>query len=172
MKNAEKNGLPEMYKYFKGKPKKYDKVIDYTTFAKVVKEFNKEVVRLMIEEGAEFKMPDRLGSLRIKKYKGKITFNEDGSIKKKRLAVNWKETWELWDKEYPGILRTHMKEIPNKPLVYHLNEHSDGYRFFPYWNKKGSNADNRKVYSFVFTSVNNRLLAAVVKGDNKPDYYE
>ncbi len=170
MKNKEKNGLKEIYKHFCENYKMYEKVVDYKTFRDVIKAFNKEIVRLLVEEGAEFKMPDRLGTIRLRKYKRRIEFNDEGRIK--NLPVNWKMTWELWDREYPNVVRSEMKYIKGKPLVYHLNEHTDGYRIYLYWNKKGSNARNKGVYAFQFTSVNNRYLARVVQGDNKPEYYE
>lgn len=177
MKNEEKNGLPEIYRHYKNRFSKDERTseafIDYKTFGSIIKDFNKEVSRLIIEEGVEFKMPLRLGSIRIRKYKRKIRFNEDGSVDKSRLAVNWPPTKELWAKEYPGLSKAELKEIKNKPLVYHLNEHSDGYSFLFYWNKKGSNAVNRSIFSMVFTFTNDRHLAEIIKSDiKKVEYYE
>lgn len=172
MKNREKNGLREIYTYYKSLLKKYERVLSYDVFSNLLRDFNKELARMMIEEGVEFKMPNRLGSLRLRKYKSRLRFNEDGSIDKSKLPVDWGKTRKLWMEEYPDIDPKDWKKIKDKPLVYHLNEHTDGYRILVYWNKKGSNADNRSVYSFVFTSVNNRHLGRVLKGDKKPEYYE
>jgi len=175
MKNHDKNGLPEMYKYYSKKNLKSGKTFgkaNYSIFRDVIKDFNAEITKLLIEEGAEFKMPVRLGTIRIRKYKQKIKFNDDGSVDKKGMGVNWPESKKLWQREYPGKTSEELKLIRNKQLVYYLNEHTDGYRFILYWNKKGSNAKNRTLYSFVFTYSNNRHLASILKGDNKAEYYE
>jgi hypothetical protein len=176
MKNKEKNGLPEIYRFFRKKFTKKERdslaFIDYGKFSSVLKEFNQELARMIIEEAIEFKMPLRLGYIRIRKFKKQIHINPDGSVDKKNMSINWKASRELWAKEYPGKTKVQLKKIHGKPLVYHLNEHTDGYGFFLYWNKKGSNAQNRSVYSMVFTFSNNRHLANVLQGDKKIDYYE
>ena len=176
MKNREKHGLPEIYRYYKNKFSKRERdstaFIDYKTFSSIIKDFNKELSKLIIEEGAEFKMPVRLGFARIRKYKKRIKLNPDGTIDKSSMNVDWKETNELWKQEYPGLTREELKQIRNKPLIYHLNEHTDGCGFLLYWNKKGSNATNRSIYSMVFTSPNNRHLAKVLKHEGKVNYSE
>lgn len=176
MRNKEKNGLPEIYTFFKKKFTKKERespaFIDYKTFSSVVKDFNQELSRMIIEDAVEFKMPLRLGFVRIKKYKKKPQLKPDGTIDKKNMSINWKASKELWAKEYPGKTSEELKEIHHKPLVYHLNEHTDGYGFLLYWNKKGSNAINRSIYSMVFTFSNNRHLASILKRDIKVDYYE
>lgn len=176
MKNKERHGLPEIYSFFKKKFSKKERdspaFIDYRKFSSVIKDFNKELSRMVIEDAAEFKMPLRLGYVRLKKYKKKPHINEDGTIDKKGLSIDWPASKALWAREYPGKTLLELKQIHNKPLVYFLNEHTDGYGFMFYWNKKGSNAINRSLYSMVFTFSNNRHLAHVLKSDNKIDYYE
>ena len=176
MKNKEKNGLPEIYTFFKKKFSKEEKessaFIDYTKFSAVLKEFNLGLTEMIIDEATEFKLPLQLGYVRIRKYKKKLKLKEDGSIDKQCMSVNWKETKLYWEELYPGKTNGELKEIRNKPLIYYLNEHTDGYGFLLYWNKKGSNAINRSVYSMVLTFSNNRHLAQVLKGDKKIDYYE
>lgn len=176
MKNKEKYGLPEIYTFFKKKFTKKEKessaFIDYKKFSSVIKDFNQELSRMIIEDGIEFKIPLRLGYVRIKKYKKKPQLNPDGTLDKKNMSINWKATKELWVREYPGLNSQQLKQIHGKPLVYHLNEHTDGYGFLLYWNKKGSNAQNRSIYSLVFTFTNNRHMARVLKGERKIDYSE
>lgn len=176
MKNKERTGLPEIYKYYKNKFSKRERessaFIDYKKFSSVIKDFNKELSRMIIEDGIEFKIPLRLGYVRIKKYKKKPQLKPDGTLDKKNMSINWEATKELWSTEYPGLNSHQLKEIPHKPLLYHLNEHTDGYGFMLYWNKKGSNAINRSVYSMVFTFSNNRHMAKVLKGNCKVDYFE
>lgn len=176
MPNQNKYGLPELYKFFRNKFTRHERssevFIDYKTFRDVLTEFNKELSKMLIEESIEFKMPTRLGSLRIRKYKKRIYFNKDGSIDTSHLSVNWYDTIELWKKEYPEKDRHQLKLIKNKPLVYHLNEHTEGYGFMLYWSKIGSNATNRSVYSIKLTRANDRYLAFVAKNNPSVNYYE
>ena len=174
MKNKERYGQIEIYRFFKSKFTKREiecsSFVGYSKFAGIIKDFNKELSRMIIEDAVEFKMPFRLGYVRIKKFKKKYMLRADGTIDKSNQSINWKATRELWAKEYPGKSIPELKQIRGKPLIYHLNEHTGGYGFFLYWNKKGSNAMNRSVYSMIFTSTNNRHLANVLKGEGNVDY--
>lgn len=177
MKLKEKYGLREIYKYYKSKftDKEVNSsaVVSYKTYSNILKDFNKEMIRLIIEEGVEFKLPARMGYLRIRKYKKKIRINDDGSVNTRSLKVNWSESIKLWHREYPDKTMQELKQISGKPLVYHLNEHTDGNNYLFYWNKKGSNAKNRGIYSVILTNVNNRYLAKVLKDENKTvEYYD
>jgi hypothetical protein len=164
MKNKERYGPKEIYKFFKNKFTKKEiecsSFVGYTKFAGIIKDFNKELSRMIIEEAVEFKMPLRLGYVRIKKFKRKYIILADGTVDKSNQSINWKATWELWYKQYPGKTNEELKQIHGKPIIYHLNEHTDGYGFFLYWNKKGSNAINRSVYSMIFADDNKRHLAS------------
>ena len=176
-KLKEKFGLREIYKFYKSKftpeERACSSFVDYKTYSNILKDFNKEMIRLIIEEGVEFKLPVRLGFLRVKKYKKNIRLNPDGSVNTKSLKVDWNESIKLWKREYPDKDMDELKQIKGKPLVYHLNNHTDGYNYLFYWSKKGSNAKNRGIYSAILTNVNNRYLARVLKDENKTvEYYE
>jgi hypothetical protein len=176
MNNKEKYGLPEIYRYFKRKFSKDERnspaFINYKKFSSILKEFNQELTALIIDEAVEFKLPVRLGYVRIKKYKKEPHILEDGTVDKKGMSIDWPASKRLWAEEYPGKTKEELKLIHKKPLVYYLNEHTDGCGFLLYWNKKGSNAVNRSVYSMIFTFSNNRHLAHILKGEKKIDYYE
>jgi len=171
MKNSEKHGIGEIYKFYKDKYPE-EECIEYKKFAAIIKEFNKELSRQIIDKNVEFIMPVRLGSVRIRKYKKRIQLNPDGSIKKNRFSVNWKSTIELWNRLYPGKSKEELKAIKNKQVVYHLNEHTEGYAFMLYWNKRGSNAINRSVYSIKMIRRNDRHLAELLKSNASVNYYE
>ena len=177
MKLKEKYGLPEIYQFYKNKftikERECSSFVNYKVFAGIIKDFNKELIRIIIEEGSEFKLPVRLGFFRIRKYKKKIRFNEDGSIDTTTLKVDWNESKKLWAKEYPDKSVKEVKNIKHKPLVYFLNEHTDGYNYLFYWHRKGSNAKNRGMFSAVFTNINFRYLARILKDENRTvEYYE
>ena len=89
----EKVGIPEIYKYYKetliykGKrwrskkmlfKDKHRFIIDQRLFSNILKDFNLELARRILEENLEFQMPSNLGTIRIKKYKKRIRFNEEG----------------------------------------------------------------------------------------------
>lgn len=176
MKITEKNGLPEIYKYYKSKFSKEERntsaIVDYKKFCGILRDFNKEVASIIINEGLEFKLPQRLGYIRVLKYKPRTLVNPDGTIKKKSLNPDWCSSKKLWKEKYPGKTPEELKLIKNKPIVYFLNEHTNGYKHRFYWYKKGSNAKNRSVYSMITTFSNKRMLGKVLQSDNHVDYYE
>lgn len=147
-------------------------VVDYATYCSVIRSFNNRLADSLIIDAMEFKMPFRLGKLRIKKFKQKIKLDENGNIDKKNLPVNWKKTWDMWFDIYPGLDRAEIKKIPNKKVIYHLNEHTSGYRCVLFWDKINCNVKNNRVYSAMFTFTNRRKLAYMLQTDQKINYYE
>jgi hypothetical protein len=187
MEVSEKVGIPEMYKYYKetlikkGKRFKSKKVIfkekhryiiDGQTFSNILKDFNLELARRILEENLEFRMPSNLGTIRIRKYKKRIRYNEDGSVDENSLNVDWHATKALWARMYPDLSPMELKKIKGKKLVRHLNEPSESYICKLFWNKKCCLIINRQVYSLIFTRANKRRLATIIKTDPKMNYYE
>jgi len=187
MGQHEKIGVPEIYKFYKDsliyRGKRYrskkvifmDKhrfIIDRQTFSNIIKDFNLALVTMIIDEAEEFKMPANLGTVRIKKYKKRIRFNEDGTVDRRYHSPDWKKTLELWEKEYPGKSKQELKKIKGKPMIYHLNEHTEGYVFKLFWNKYSSAIVNRQMYAIVLTFTNKRRIAALIKSNPNTNYYE
>jgi hypothetical protein len=138
--------------------------VGYSTYAKVLNEFNKAVVHEILQSAFEYIMPCRLGTLRIKKYKPTIKVLKNGSIKGK-LKPDWKATKELWAKNEDAK--------KNKKLVYHTNDHSDGYEYKWHFSNYRSTCKNKSAYCFVPSRTNKRAITALVKDENfKGDYYE
>ena len=137
--------LRDSYKIYK---ESYGKeAIDYNTYSKLIKDFNKEVMRKILLESFEFELPYRLGTIRIKKTKSK--FNP------KNMKPDWKKTKELGYK------------------VYHMNEHTNFFNFRFYWKKKKAIFKNKTLYSFVAARRNKRELASILKDEFRNiDYYE
>ena len=84
--------------------------IDYLTYKRILECMCKVILNHVLNSSEGFKMPYGLGMIQIGKYQPK---NYDS----KSLSVDYKAS-----KEY------------NK-RIYHLNEHSDGYKFRLYWSK-------------------------------------
>lgn len=131
--------------------------------SKILNNFNKKVSRLILEETFEFLIPARLGTLRIKKYKPSV-FDKEGNLKKDKLNPNWKLTKELWEND--------LEAKANKKLVYHTNEHSDGYEYKWHFSNYRSTCKNKSAYCFIPTRTNKRAITALVTNENfEGDYY-
>lgn len=148
------------------------KKVDYKTYSSVIREFNNKLADTLILDAREFVLPYRLGKLRIKKYKQEIKIDKNGEIDKKNMPVNWKKTNDLWRKLYPDMTMQQIKDIPGKQRIFHLNEHTSGYRCFLFWDRIGCNIKNNRIYSVIFTFYNRRKLASMLQTDCKVNYYE
>ena len=77
-----------------------------------------------LENNFEFRMPGRLGYIRIRK-KLAIPKVINGKLFSNHLGVDYKATKELWKEKYPGKTLKELKNIENKPLIKYLNDHTD-----------------------------------------------
>ena len=94
------------YTYAKNSPVE----VPYILFKRILDEFNKTIREMILERSEGFKMPYGLGYLRVVKYRPK-------KFTKEHLSKDYKSSKE---------------EGTN---IYHLNEHSDGYKYRLYWSK-------------------------------------
>lgn len=117
--------------------------IDYKLYRILCEEFNKEISSLIIKDGYFFKVPYRLGTIRIKKRKIDIANNN--------LKINF------------GLYNKSNGQYTNK----HLNEHSGGYYVKFQWVKLDMIMRNKAFYSFIPTRANKRMLASVVKEEGE-----
>jgi len=145
----------DFYKYYKTKTQT---PVTKDIFIKIVEEFNDSIMHACIYKNFEFKMPARLGIVRLKKRKSKATFNEDGSLNTRYLAVDWKATLDLWASD------TIAKE--KKQRVFHLNRHTKGYMFRWYWDRFNMNLVNKSAYHLDMMRKYDRELAKAI---NNPD---
>lgn len=120
--------------------------IEYKTFREIITDYFQYLRDQIIEEGREVKLPCRLGSLYVIKHRPK---HLDG----RSLRVDYYST-----KKYGK-------------LMYHLNEHSDGYKYRFRWDRRECNVPNRSKYNLVMTRQNKRRLASIIK-NNERDYFE
>jgi len=121
-------------------------LVDFKTYKSICKQFNKEIMNHIIDENGVFKMPGRLGKLRIRK--SKMNYQD-----KNKLKVDWKNSREAGK------------------LVYYLNDHTDGYKFRFWWEKRGP-IQNLSYYSFTPTREHKRELSATLKDENNNiDYF-
>ena len=117
--------------------------VDYGVYKRVLEEMCKVILERIFERSEGFKMPYGLGFIQIGKYKPKTMSSES-------LSVDYKASKE-YDKK-----------------IYHLNEHSDGYKFRLYWSKIPKTFPDRYKYQLCLVRQNKRRLAQLIF--NKHDY--
>lgn len=118
--------------------------IDYTLFRSILNDYFKYLKKEIIENGKEVKLPCRLGSLCIVKHKPK-------EWSKKSLRIDYQSSKEAGK------------------MIYHLNDHSDGYKYRYYWNKQNMLTKNKTKYQLIMTRENKRRLAQIIKNRER-DY--
>lgn len=123
--------------------KETDSDVPYFRFKRILDRFNKSVRDTILERSEGFKMPLGLGLVCIGKYKPK-TYTD------KSLSVDYKSSKEEGKK------------------IYHLNEHSGGYKYRLYWSKVPQTFPDRYKYQLILTRDNKRYLAQLIF--NKQDY--
>ena len=106
-KNKKKYTIPTINR---GYVKKNDVELNYARYKRIIDEFNKVVKEEILERSQTFKMPYGLGVICIVKYKPK-------GYTDKSLSVDYKSSKEEGKR------------------IYHLNEHSNGYKYRLYWSK-------------------------------------
>ena len=117
--------------------------VPYSLYKRVLDEMCKIILQIIFERADGFKMPYGLGFIQIGKYKPK-------SFTPQSLSVDYKTS----------------KDIGKR--TYHLNEHSDGYKFRLYWSKLPQTFPDRYKYQLNLVRQNKRKLAQLIF--NKHDY--
>ena len=84
--------------------------VDYSVYKRVIDEMCKVISKHVLNASEGFKMPYGLGLIQVCKYRPK-------TLTDKSLSVDYKAS-KLYNKR-----------------IYHLNEHSDGYKYRLYWSK-------------------------------------
>jgi hypothetical protein len=161
----------DLYKFYKDK---YNDVnyVSQTDYNRIIKEFNNEIIKLVIYDSMEFILPFRLGTLRIKRRKVEPKLDCNGNIDARNLSPNWKKTKALWQKQYPELTFDEMKSIPNKHIIRELNIHSDNYRYSWYWDKVISNIPNQNAYKINITRTHDQELSNAIKTIPNLEYYD
>lgn len=150
-------GMVDAYKFYKNKYPK--SVIDGKTYVEVCTLFNRKLSNRIITQSFEFRVPYKLGFIRIKSMKLTVRI-KDGKIDPKKKVVDWARTKKLWAQIYGTSDMSELKKISNKKLVIHTNEHTNGYTMKWNWDRRSCNVTNIRLYKF-----------NPVKGTVSPDGY-
>ena len=120
---------------------KIDENMSYFRFKRILDKFNEIIKENILNASESFKMPCRLGLIAIVKYKPK-TYTQ------KSLSKDYKTSKEL-----------------NK-TIYHLNEHSNGYKYRLYWSKNKNTFPDIYKYNLSLVRQNKRKLAQLIFNGN------
>jgi hypothetical protein len=137
----------DMYKeYIKDKPENSPYYVEYSFFVELCNYFYKRAMEKLLYENQPFVFPFSLGTLTILKIKVK-------SSDIRTMPIDWKNT------------------VKYGKTIYHLNEHSRGFKYIFSWKKIDKKFENKYFYRLVMTRDNKRDLARIIK-TNKCDYFE
>ncbi len=167
-KNNADYSLKELYKRYKVNSKE---PLPYKTFAAFIREYNSRIMDAIIYERLEFRMPARVGYIRIQRRSLKA-YVKDGEIIKTHLPIDWHRTLEYWRKTYVGKTDQEIKEIPNKKVLRYHNDHTNGNSVRFYWDKSRSIAKNQSCYIYKATRTAKEDLARFIKKTGILEYFE
>lgn len=119
--------------------------VDYGLYKRILEEMCNVILQHVLNGSEGFKMPYGLGFIQIGKYRPK-TYSPES------LSVDYKAS----------------KKIGKR--IYHLNEHSDMYKFRLYWSKLPQTFPDRYKYQLSLVRDNKRKLAQLIF--NKHDYID
>lgn len=151
-------GIKDYYNYFKENNPELN--IDYSTYKKVIQDFNKELVDLIINENVEYNIPYVGSSISIRKDK-RVPKIVNGKLYN-NAPVDWVATNKLWSEDNEAREK--------KLLVRHLNQHTSKYVFRIYFKKYNLYFNNKKLFNFKASRSFQRLLGARIKDDTKEKY--
>lgn len=120
-----------------------EKEVPYFVFKNVLDKFNEAIKESLLDRSEVIKLPYGLGFLAIVKYRPK-------TYTSKSLSIDYKTSKD-----------------ENK-LIYHLNEHSNGYKYRLYWSKLPRTFPDRYRYTLKLIRCNKRYLAQLIF--NHKDY--
>lgn len=132
------------YLKFIGESKRLN--IPYHKFRLILNHYFKYLRDQILYQSRTVKLPYRMGYVSIIKQKPK---RYDGNS----LRIDYNAT-----NKYGKV-------------IYHLNEHSNGYKYRFYWSKLQSAVINKSKYQLVATRSNKRELARIIKNKER-DYIE
>lgn len=146
-------GMSDYYNYYK---KNNNNPVKALKFNKIISDFNSEIVRLIIEEGLEYKLPKISNTICVRKNKS-IPKIKDGKLINK-TPIDWKSTKELWESDPEA------KE--KKIILRYLNNHTSKYIFRIKMLKYGKHYKNKSYYKFKPARSFQRNLAKRILNNN------
>jgi hypothetical protein len=123
----------------------YNSDLEQSTISNICRDFNKAIIKSIIEEGTVLNLP-RMGKFfLIQKH---TTENSAGERTNVKLKIDFNETRK------------------QGKIIYHKNEHSLGYYYCFKWLRSTKGAENTFKYLYKSTKTNKRYLAKCAKNGN------
>lgn len=119
--------------------------VEYSAYKRVLDVMCSVILQHVLNCSEGFKLPFGLGYIQVVKYLPK-------HLDKSSLSIDYKSSKDV-DK-----------------LVYHLNEHSDGYKYRLYWSRIPQTFPDRYRYTLSLVRNNKRKLAQLIF--NRKDYID
>lgn len=168
-------GNSDIYEFYKSQLKPVESITGGQTlgsydlkakvFGDILRDINDSIFDLIILENFEFKMPFGLGKLSMVQKKVKYKLDENGELKTKNLAVDYKATNELWKNDQ--VARE------NKTLIFFTNERTNGNRMSYFWSKRGAKCQGLESYYFLACrNVKRKPSSFLEDPDNKLMFFE
>lgn len=120
--------------------------VEYRKFRDIINDYFRYLRDEIIENGKEVRLPCRMGTLQVVKHKPK-------TYTSKSLRIDFKATKEAGK------------------TIYHLNEHTNMYKYRFLWSKQNMLTKNKTKYQLIMTRANKRRLAYLLKNRIR-DYIE
>lgn len=120
--------------------------VEYRKFRDIINDYFRYLRDEIIENGKEVRLPCRMGTLQVVKHKPK-------TYTSKSLRIDFKATKEAGK------------------TIYHLNEHTNMYKYRFLWSKQNMLTKNKTKYQLIMTRANKRRLAYLLKNRVR-DYVE
>lgn len=108
-----------------------------------------------ILSGRQVMLPANMGTMYIVGKKPKTWVDDTNDLR--GLAVNWEATKEYW--------RNNEEARKAKKVIYHFNEHTNGYRYKFHWVKQGMTVRNKFHYYFRAMRNNKRGMTKQLKNN-------
>lgn len=154
-KHASDYGMPDYYDFYVNK---YGEKVGRRKFNKIITEFNKGIVDLILNDNLSFKMAYLNLILEIRKDKRKPRL-ENGKLVNP-VPVDWKRTNALWERD---------KEAKDKKLlVRYNNSHTSGYVYRLFLKKFNSTVKNKTILKIKTNRAFQRKLSKRIKNLDKP----
>ena len=153
-------GRLDVYRWWRKQKPYFD--ISKDLYRKVCYEMSELILKELIFNNYKYQMPCGMGWMDIVKKKYKLPLNPDGTICKRKMKIDWGRTNKYW-KEHP--------EMHGKKMIYHLNEHSDGYIARFRWHRK-SRIKGISAYRLEAARWAKTELAKFIKNIKAAPYFE
>lgn len=135
--------LQDAYKTYRKTNKKLLK----KEYLSICYDITETISDMIIRESFEYRMPYKMGYLRIKRIPQKLKLR-NGKIDVNKNIIDWEATWDAWYSLYPNKTNKEIRSIKNKWVIFQTNDHTDGQIMRWYWDRSFCRVKNTSIYKF------------------------